>query len=66
MHSRIKEYFWANLPNEQKTFVNYIGHRYVYFIKEVPWAKAEEKFQEKRNKILIDFDSITSGKLRTF
>ena len=57
MHSRLKEYFWtSSLPNEQKEYINYIGHRYVFFITEIPWCKEEEKFQEKRNKILIDFN----------
>ena len=57
MHCQIKEYYWTNLPDELKTYVNYVGHRYVFFITEIPWGKEEEKFQEKRNKILIDFDS---------
>lgn len=56
MHCRIKEYYWTNLPDELKTYVNYVGHRYVFFITEIPWGKEEEKFQEKRNKILIDFN----------
>ena len=57
MHCQIKEYYWTNSPDELKTYVNYVGHRYVFFITEIPWGKEEEKFQEKRNKILIDFDS---------
>ena len=53
VHCRVKEYYWTNLPDELKTYVNYVGHRYVFFITEIPWGKEEEKFQEKRNKIWV-------------
>ena len=45
------------LPDGKKSYINYPGHRYVFFIKEIPWAKEEERCQEERNKILIDFDA---------
>ena len=62
-HRQMKEYFWNVLPNDEKELVNYIGHRSVLFIDDIPWAKREKKFQEKRNQALLNTNYDAGQKL---
>lgn len=56
MHTRLKEYYWTHPPAGQTSHVNYIAHRSLFFVTEIPWGKEEARFQEERNKTLLDFD----------
>lgn len=55
-HMRVKRYFWHTLSNREKVVIDYIGHRNVIFVNDVPWAKKERRFLEERNRVLIAAD----------
>ena len=55
IHWKAKEFFWRFLPEDDKAVINYVWHRPVLSA-DVPWAKREKTFIQKRNEVLLKFD----------
>jgi hypothetical protein len=57
---QLKEYFWLNLALDNKKFINYGFHRWVFISQDFilsPFSyywKNEEKFQKERNTIILE------------
>jgi len=55
IHWKAKEFFCRFLPEDDKAVINYVWHRPVLSA-DVPWAKMEKTFIQKRNEVLLKFD----------
>ena len=55
LYFRLKQYFWRFMPEGDNAVVNYMWHRHPLSA-DVPWAKKEKAFIQKRNEVLLKFD----------
>lgn len=55
IHWKLKAYFWRSMPEDDKAVINYGWHRRV-LAADMPWAKREKTFIQKRNEVLLKFD----------
>ena len=55
IHWKLKAYFWRFMPEDDKSVINYVWHRRV-LAADLPWAKKEKAFIQKRNQVLLEFD----------
>ena len=55
IHWKMKAHFWRFMPEDDKAVINYGWHRRT-LLWNVPWAKKEKAFIQKRNEVLLEFD----------